>query len=697
MNRGLSFVSSLLAFVVGCGLFPSSGGDDPEADGGPGSPPGNMGMDGRWTLEDPTDRVYGPGELIQLRVDGIRPSEGPAMLWVGRDGELMMGFVSARREEPADPEGDPDAPAAWVLTTPLPVMQAGTYQIGVGTADELVTHSFPIEVVVPEPRLSQVQTATALASGLRALVADVRSAISEGDPEWEAVTGDSLEPETLAAMLSALDELDAVADGVAEDYMAIDPADEPAFQAVLDNSGLLGALEASATPPPSGIRTLALPARITGLIHRPIHAALYTFDLIDMALVIAGLTIDAVEIISGLTGALPIAAASVGAKLVIGCLKAIIENFVPTDLVAIEGHGPRLMFEGEGVHFVAWGRFEPANGGGAILRSMEDIVLTAVSELLPGGGPAITKSQRAKRFLQQAFEYVYMRLPGSFIESAVGHDELKFTGILTPVALGVYEIKLSEALDLIPVGGGILAGASRLIWDPDVFPPYAVAAASPSWALTAEPWPDYSMDLVAIRNVGYPAGGPDEALISLQASGYAFTTEPSWGGYASIPWVDAVRSGAPAVTVKRAPNPMDPNEVIADEAFIIEHVVAPDGSEQRWVSARTPATRRHAIQFRDVFTAFPGEQTRTTVLVNGEAQHTDVDINAMPELVVDLSPGRNEVTIVAGDAGGLACSMGTTYCVEITIPDAANADYDKGIYLDPGESLTFELYTPPAW
>jgi len=692
------WLSALAVLALGCGLFESATGeDDPRArvDAGPGE---NVGMDGRWTLEDPDDRTYGPGELITLRIDGMRPSEGPAMLWIGREGELVTGFVSARREDPgADVEPDDDSAAAWVLTTPLPVMEPGSYLIGVGTADELVTHSFPIEVVVPEPRLSQAETATVLSGGLKALVADVRSAVTEGDPQWEAVTADSLDPESLDAMLAALDALDQAADGVAEDYMAIEPADEPAFQAVLDSSGVLPALEASMGPDAGSMTALSLPPGIEALIHRPIHAALYTFDLIDMALVIVGLTIDAVEMVSALTGALPITAASMGAKLVIGCLKAIIENFVPTDLVAIEGHGSRLMFENEGATFVAWGKFEPANGGGAILRSLEDIALTVVGELLPGGGPSFTRSERAKAFLGEVFEYVVSRLPGSVLESAVGHEEVKFNGILTPIDLGAYEITLSDALDLLPVGGGILGSASRLVYDPELYPPFGIAAANPSWAMDTTIVADYPMDLVELRNVGYPAGGPDEALVSLAVTGYTFTTESAWGGWASIPWVTSVMSSAPAVRVKQAPSPSDPNEVIADESFIIEHVALADGTEQRWVSRRTPTERRHTLVFEDVSTTFPGEFTYTTVVVNGVEQHTDVDTNATPELMLDLLPGRNEVTVVAGDVEGLACSTGTVYCVEVTLPDAANADVNKGIYLDTGDSLTFEVYTPPAW
>jgi hypothetical protein len=703
----LLLLTALAGALSGCHLFAPD--DAPSSDAGAdGGDPGG----GPWTLALATDRIE-LGAWLWLEVSGVRDSEGPVMLHI-EGHEAPYPILSARRvaaeasgaDAGVDSEdaGVDDAPERWSLVTVLPVRE-GVYRFALGDDQMPMTTWHAIEVVAPTRRLAPAEVASAMQGGLGAMVADTRAMLDGTDAETRAAMAELVTSEERAAFEGALAELDQVAAAVATDYAAMSPEDERLVQALYVNTGLYDAMIASRDGEMAralDIRSIPFVDRLAAYANRPMQALLFTLDTFSFLLSALGMVCDVVEIVGAITGVgLPAAATAVGTKLVVAFLKIALETFLPVDLLEIAVHGQPRLFHGEGARFLHWGKFAPQNATGSTVRSLEDLVLLGIAEAVPSGAalPARMLATRVVQSARATVRYILERVPGAVTEAFLNTtfpDNIRATGLYTPIDLRVYRLRLSEVLLLVPLAGWLVSGTLSAFWDPALVDPLVSTQVSPpAWGRSSRLVVDYAIVDIAVQGLAYPGAMPVEtAFMNLESSAWHFGQIGSWDNIIQVPWPETVTYRHEPIAVQSIPR-MDADERLSDEHIVFDRLFLPDGSTQSYVTRDTPRTRIYEMVFTDE-AGFSPDNTTVTVLVNGTAAISDMRIVNGAPVPVSFQPGLNEIQIVAGEPEAIACgSLSRHWCVEVGFPRAINADVSRDVDLEAGGTFSFHVWTPP--
>lgn len=690
------------ALIVGVGASCQLGGEPPGEDGGRDS--GSAAVDGGappttgdWTIEIDGSDTFAPGEWMRLRIGHIRPSE-ERYLWVGAEGTPILPLTFS---EPETPPEDPDAdePTAWVAALPAPILPEGRHRIGVGDSETLRSELVEIEIVHPTPRLEHEEAAAVLHRGLSALVSDMHAlGAGDGDPDLARALQEQ-SPDDMDARWDALaGALQTLADGVAEDWMAIPEADRAAVQSAFDRSGVLPFFEALSAegprPDPTWMR-IPLVERLRAYSARPAHAALFCADLISYVLKIASTITETVEVATALSGVgLPAAGAALGINLIIATAKMAIDTFLPTDLMEISVHGQDFLFDDAGEPFLFYGRFSPQNSGGAVLRSFEDFVLLLLAEALPGPRTAVRLTAVRER-VQAIASFVLMRVPGTIVEQLF-QGEPRARSVTVPLAMRLYQVTFGDLVSTFPPMSAF-SGVFYL-FDFDLVTSLAIADGHPDFADDAELLDvGGRSSVVAIRGVPWPGAAPVEtATFDLSAAGFRFGEH---GSLFKIPGVTRVRHDIYGVVVQNAPAPGSPPLALYnDAALVVDEVNLVGGGTGTVITSSTTDVRAYQITLRDAAYLGPSDETRAGVVVNGETQHTGLAPTAAFTVPILLRPGSNTVTIVAERGDPITCGPGgTTFCVSVELAQVLNAYPHRAVPLVEGGTFSFTVWTPPRF
>lgn len=670
---------------------------------------------GPWTLARVSSASVELGEWLRFEVDGVRASELPIMLHIeGHEapypiliarrvssGEPMADGGAVDAGAPLDGGADTDAPASYDLVTVLPVRE-GMYRVALGDDEEPKTEWRSIEVVPPSRRLEPTVVGATMQAGLAAMVTDTRTMLAGTDPETSEAMSELITTEERATFDAALTELEALASDVGAQYGEMTSEDERFVQALYVNTGIYDAMVASRDGDMAralDFRAIPFVDRLAAYANRPLQALLFTLDTFSFLLSALSTVCDVIGIATAITGVgLPAAATAVATKLVVAFLKVAFDTFMPIDLLDIVVHGQPRLFHREGGRFLHWGKFGPQNATGATLRSLEDLALVALAEAVPAGAalPARMVATRVVGAARAALRYVAERIPGAGVEAflnATFPDNLRTTGLYTAIDLRVYRLRLSEVLSLVPLAGWMVASTLSLFWDPAVVEPLALTAVSPpAWGRSAELVADYAIADIDIRGIAYPGTSVTEtAFVNIESSGWHFATV---GSVVQVPWPETITARLDPVAVQRAPDPMA-NELGTDEYVVYDRIGLADGSTKSFVLRNTTTERYYDIVLRDQ-AGFTFDNTTVTILVNGTPAVTDARIVNDAPIPLSLRPGLNEVVLVAGEAEPLPCSSRSVHwCVAVGFPSAMNADVARDVDLEPGETFTFHVWTPP--
>ena len=670
MQFSLRLSSLLLVMALAAGCDSLTGGDD----------------DGSfdWLIDAPEGDQLAPGTWLSVGVDGVDVDPTELRLWIDDVPFVPIRLVTR------------DLPAGQAfLRMPLPVLEARPVRIAVGTETEIKTVEVEYQVVIPTPRLSQDEAAAALASGLRGVVAETRRPFEE-DPAVAKVLDEKLGAANVDGVLALFDDLGLVADQVAADYAALPADQEPAYQAFLDNSGLLPFFEDTAS-----LSMIPLAARpevidIRDRLTHPTARALFYLDATSASLAAISDVVTLVNIASLLgPGTQAFAPIGIGAKIIIAVVRGVIDAWVPTDLVALDGQVQPVMFQDEGSEWVYWGRFEPQNGFlGGQLTVFEQVSSIVISEgLVPK--TLGTPLEAVIRDIMTRIIRIIPNYPARMAELHSGFHDQRLFPIKLMVNMQAYDLTVGDLSVLVPMFGYVARNLSYLV-DFEVISPFEVTAAEPSWAEDAEFFMDYASDAAEVEDIDFPAGADPRATLTIEASGYRFKNH--YLLLANPPWPEFI-STTDTTQVRRAPNPLDPNDVLSDEAFLVDSLVPDlDGSSGEPVLDGTQLERKARVELRDLRDATFGGETRVDIFVNGQLYAANRQVTpAGEQLVLNLQPDLNTVIIRVVASHVVAGDDGRHSAIAFGVIDARNADKSKGIYLDTGGSVELKIYTPPRF
>jgi hypothetical protein len=656
--------------AAGCDALSGGGDDDRSYD---------------WLIDAPEGDQLVPGQWLNIGVDDVDIDPTQLRLWVDD-----VPFVPIRLVTRDLPEGQA------ILRMPLPVLEARAVRLAVGTETEIKTAKVEYDVVIPTPRLSREEAASAMSRGFRGMVLETRRAFEE-DPDVARVFEEKLGAANVAGILDVMDQLGPVADQVGAYYAAL-PADlEPGYQAFLDNSGLLPFLEGVAS-----LQMIPLVARpdVVTLEDRLTHKTARVLYYLDATSATLAALSDVVALlnIAALLGPGTQALAPVGVtgKIVIAVLRAIIDSWIPTDLVKLDGQVQPILFQGESSEWVYWGNFEPQNGFiGGQLTVWEQITSIVISEgLLPKqfGTPL----EAVVRDLMTRVIRLFPNLPARMAELNSGFHDSHIAEWKIMVNMQAYDLTLGDLSSMVPMFGILLREISFLI-DFELLSPFDVTAADPSWAEDAEFSMDYAQDSATVSDVDFPAGTDPRANLTIEAEGYRFKNH--YLLLANPPWPEFVTT-TDTTQARRAPISGEPNDVLSDEAYLVDSLVPnADGSKSEPILDNgTRGERTVRVTVRNLRGESFGGETRIDIVVNGQLFTANrLVTSAGEQLVLNLQPDRNTVVIRVVQGHVTPGDDGRHAAIVFGVPDARNADKAKGMYLDPGGSLELAIYTPPRF
>ncbi|MBI5501723.1 MAG: hypothetical protein HY907_15875 [Deltaproteobacteria bacterium] len=681
--------AAVVLLPVGCG----PGGDVGSGDG----TGGDEGLDGGtgclesddmpWILHCPTWGSLAPLAVIDLRVDGIAAGTTEIVLWMG-EGDDVYSPVSVV-PDPGGVEG------RYIVTAVLPALNPGIYRVALGSTTERTSNTIELPVEVPTPRLSQTEAADLLGRGLSLLVSDTRALFLENEsPEWQSLLAETYSPEKLAELAAFLSDLERAAALAREDYLALSPGDEAVVQAALESAGLLEAFVGMQRTAPGW------PTRSLDIIPSPLQLALIGLDVESFFIDLAGTTLDLATVIAAVVpGGQPAAAVGVCSKVVVAGVKFVIDTFVPTDLMGIQVHNQPLMFDGEVTTWTFWGDFQPQNTAGGALRSLDDFVVEAVSEVYPVP-LRVGRIGALRTYLLDLVRSLSIRLGFSTTRYLPGADVV-ITGLFTPITLDVYGTPLLELARWIP-GMDSLTGFVKIANLFDALRPLSVDFATPAWS-------DPSLHLlgrrVSLSGVAWPTPSPLEmSFVNLIAQGFRLSDEDLW--IFEVPTWNVVNE-LTDTTLRQAPDPANPNELPSDERYVYARLWPYESSSQWTVITESVAGDRtvpinvgHMGGFRGgaLINVYVND-----VLQVGAAAPPFITMAGLGETyLLTLRPGLNRVRVQNLNTDLLDCSTGAVSgqgCLVVEFRGADNADISKAIVFGstPDNTFTFEVWTPPAY
>jgi hypothetical protein len=637
-----------------------------------------------WYLE-PVEGPVTPGEMLDLHVERIDVDvETDLVLWV--DETDPRRFL----------DGSRDDGGTWTLHQRMPAWRDRTYELAVGTADEVRSNTVEVDVVVPEPAYSREEAATILSDGVAAITGNLGLVLENPDPQWQSFMS-GFYTETDRRQLVEWAELAAGMSGdVRERYMELPDEDERAMQAVMSNAGLFEAFQTFAQERPGWYSPSAL--NFEQVIRRPVHRGLYQLDWLSASIEALGATMDVVTLISLIGGP---TAASVPwiANVAINVLKFVIESFLPTDLVEVTPHVQLSpMFHGETAAWVYWGTFEPQDTAAGALKSVDGILIAALQSALPGpkSSPINPRNITSRRieYLETLVRDVMIKA-GFKTTQLTLEDGLKYQRIKAALDMHIYSLTFAELTATMPVVGQLIAPISELI-DFDVFDSVRVLDYREDWAGDVQIAYEFEHDRLAFTSIDYPTG-EDQAHVTPTAFFYHLENTSLWFTTAPTIILDSYTHGEKVVLEQ--PDPEDPNRDITTEDFVIIDVLGAEGNEGlglNWINADTTQDRTYSITLEDNFND-PTSRTVVDIYVDGEPVEESLEIaGGFLQLPIALKPGINTITIIGRNGHAVPCAPhDTPICLEIGVPDAINADQNRGMYLELDQPGEVRIWTPP--
>jgi len=119
-----------------------------------------------------------PAELLDLRVERVDVEDTATTLFLWVDGSNPMRLIDGTEDEDED--------GTWDLRQRMPAWTAGTYELAIGTSDEIRSNSVPVEVIVPEPQYSREEAADLVARGVGAIAGNLEMVLENPDPQWQS-------------------------------------------------------------------------------------------------------------------------------------------------------------------------------------------------------------------------------------------------------------------------------------------------------------------------------------------------------------------------------------------------------------------------------------------------------------------------------------------------------------------------------
>ncbi len=697
-------------------LLPNAGCDVVEGDGSePGIPPPPPKLiEGEWTLEQPDPYVVEPGMRYQLVVTGLTVDPADVVVWLEDDVPLAPQGMRIIEEGDDDTTFEDDTLAFDHF---VPFVTPGSHHVSLGTADRAFTGKALLYVVIPERRLPREAVASVLESGMHRTIGSVRSRTVEAQaPEVKAVATSYLGSEGMTALADVLDGADAIADSFSEDYAKLDSTTERAVQSMLYHTGVLHWAEPKldeiyglgpGVSSAGGIGTVGSALNVTGPFDSQrhlIHQSYFEMDLTSVISATVGETLGFVEIAFAITGVgAPVSAAVTVVNVVNAVVQIIIDNFLPTDLVSVEAQDQREVFDGEPAGWVYWGTFQPENGSGDPL-SIDTLVAELISAVVPGGDGVkkISRIKEVRRLAVKAFTAVFGTIMARAGVSIA--DKLKILETTPPVPVKMvvnmqaYSFKLSDVLEKIPVINA-LANSLKHVVDLEFSSSTELDLSSaPNWAQNASLDFDYAHDTVTVSGVTWPAG-TSEVNVGVVATLFAYKTKETAWGFLRYPGFEEVKLSHAPVKVRKSPDPQDFNQDKRDQDFIVLDVYSPQDLggnpiATEFLETNTEPKRMLRLTISDLL-ANPADTASYSVIVKGTPQFQNVPFVPQTQpLPLELTPGRNDITIVAETDHLQTLTHGKHLKIGVGVPSLATHTL-KEFWLDAGETYTIHVWVPP--
>lgn len=702
VRRGVySMMLLLLVLAVGCNV--SEGGE--ESGGIPPKPPSVI--EGDWTLLQPDPYVVEPGMSFEMTVTGLTVPPSDVVLWLENDIALYPRSMRLVKDG-----GDDDSYAddTYAFEQFVPYVQAGSHRLSLGTVDATHTGEALLYVVIPERRLPRETVASVIQTGLTRTLASIRSHTFEStNPEQKAFMEARFGAEGVQALRDVLDGTEEVAKTFSADYMKLEPTQERALQAMLYNTGLLHWAEPKLDEiyfQKQGTTAQAL--KVTGPFDanaHPIHQSFFELDLTSAIAGAAGEAVGIVEIAFAATGVgAPVSTALSVANFVNAVVQVLIDNFMPTDLVAVEAQDQRSLLVGEPSTWIYWGTFEPENGSGDPL-SLDTIAAEIISAAIPGGN-GVKKVLKSAALKQAVIKGAKAALGTLLARTGVAITER--LGVLekyppTPVKMVLdmqaYSFKISSVLEKLPILGPVFRSMKNLL---DIELSQSVdldTTNAPTWAEGADLDLDYETDQVTVTDVTWPSG-TDDVWVGAKATLFTYKTRKKAFGFIRYPGYDTFELTHDPVQLRRIVDPSDLNADKTDEDFVLMDVYSPqdldgDPVATQYVEVDTEPKRVYRIKISDLVT-LATDTAAFSVTVNGVAQKDYVSFSPKQQtLDLALSPGENTVTVGCELEHAQAGTYGKHIKIGVEIPQGENHTAAQ-FWLDEGESHTLRIWTPPA-
>jgi hypothetical protein len=644
---------------------------------------------GAWQLEAPASTDLEPGSPLRLTVTGVDLPLADVHLWVDD-----VAWVPLHALPHADG-------VSWQFIHPMPVLAAGRYSVALGTELERKTASLAIDVTIPPRRNTRSQAAQIVSGGLQALVDEVqRQLMPEGRPEVHEAFEDVLTPNLYAGIAAAFAEVGEYAATIEAEYLALPEAEEVAFQAFLFNTGLLPMFEelmllgvSPAFAPSNGIITID--DRMNHLFAR----ALWTLDGTGTALASIADVVTVANVVALLTGGAGLSVA-LPAKIAIAIVRVIIDSLLPTDLRSVEVHGQPRIYPIESSRWIFWGTFEPQNGAaGTVVSVLDQTIGLVLGESTKA--VSLAASQR-KALIDTLGRDVLSRLTrfgfpnaikiGDYVGELLSTDKGRLWRVKTIVNMQAYNLTVGDLALLNPVLGVMLRFLSTFL-DWELVSPFTYQGMSgfnddATWNF------DYATDAARVTGTTFPSSGVQEAQATLRTSFYRFKNQ--YLLFVNLPWLDfgeveydfSIRSRPYA----------DYNERTADEYFVqVAFEPRTANPSEDW--SREATTRRRTISMSmDDLIASIGETAQVALVLNG----LNLGLFNVPDprgiFHLEAKPGLNTLTITGVTGHTLRHSVsGKHIAIELALPFVDNKNKKKPLPMEPGESYTLHVWTPPAF
>ncbi len=682
-------------------------------------PPPPKVIKGEWTLEQPDPYVVEPGMRFELVVTGLSVDPSEVVVWLENDVPLYP-YAMRVLEDGGDDSTFADDKLAFDQF--VPYVTAGSHYVRLGTLDKPFTGEALLHVVIPERRLARQAVVDVMESGMHRTIAGLRKrTVGSKDENVKGLAESYLGSAGFSALSEVLDGADAIADTFGDDYAKLDDTTEKAVQSMLYHTGVLHWAEprldeiyglsggpTSGLSHASGIGSTSQALKVTGPFDSARHLVHQSYFEMDLTAAIAaanGEALGIVEIAFAVTGVgAPVSAAVAVVNVVNALVQVIIDNFLPTDLVSVEAHDQRSVFDGEPVGWVYWGTFQPENGSGDPL-SIDTLVAEVISAAIPGGKGVkqIAKLKEVKRKAIEGFKAVFGTILARAGVSIA--DKLKLLEATPPVPVKMalnmqaYSFKLSDVLEKIPVLSVLANGLKRLVDLEFSKAAELDTSTAPAWASGATLEFDYSKDTITISGISWPAG-TSEVDLGMNATLFAYKTKEKLWGFVRYPGFDEVKISHAPVKVREKTDPKNFNEDKTDEDFIVLDVYSPQDPGGKpiktdYVESDTEKKRVMNLKISDLL-ANPSDVASYSVMVNGTQQVPDTPfVPQTQDVTLELKPGRNSVTIVAETEHQATLTFGKHLKVGVTVP-SINAHTVKQFWLDVPESYTIYIWVPPA-